>query len=357
MSLLEIKDLVIHYITESGVVQAVNGVTLSLEKGQTLGLVGETGAGKTTTALGILRLVPDPPGKILGGRIIFDGQELLDLSEREMHKVRGNQIAMIFQDPMTALNPVLTVQQQIAEMVSAHSDCSKAEANMRALEMLEKVGIPSSRGSDYPHQFSGGMKQRVVIAIALAYTPSLLIADEPTTALDVTIQAQVLDMMNDLKEEFGTSMLLITHDLGVVAETCDCVAIMYAGEIVEYGNLEQIYNKTAHPYTLGLFNSLPSLDEDVDRLKPIRGLMPNPADLPDGCKFHPRCPYADHQCASQAPGLKDLGDGHLCRCHHCDKGLFPYFPDEAINEEAYQKGYPVSNPGNDILGKGVIPNE
>ena len=352
MSLLEIKDLVIHYITEAGVVRAVNGVTLSLEKGQTLGLVGETGAGKTTTALGILRLVPDPPGKIMGGSIAFDGSELLSLSEREMHKVRGDQIAMIFQDPMTALNPVLTVQAQIAEMVSAHSDCSKAEANIRALEMLEKVGIPASRGGDYPHQFSGGMKQRVVIAIALACTPALLIADEPTTALDVTIQAQVLDMMNDLKKEFGTSMLLITHDLGVVAETCDCVAIMYAGEIVEYGTLDQIYNHTAHPYTQGLFNSLPSLDEDVDRLKPIRGLMPDPSNLPEGCKFHPRCPYADATCAGQDPELKDLGDGHLCRCHHCDKGLHLYFPDESINEEAYQKGYPVSNPGNDILGKG-----
>lgn len=355
MSLLEIKDLVIHYTTGDGEVCAVNGVSFSLEKGQTLGLVGETGAGKTTTALGILRLVPNPPGKILSGSINFDGSDLTTLSEREMHKVRGDRISMIFQDPMTALNPVLSVQDQIAEMVSAHSNCSKSEANIRALEMLEKVGIPASRGGDYPHQFSGGMKQRVVIAIALACTPALLIADEPTTALDVTIQAQVLDMMNDLKKEFNTSMLLITHDLGVVAETCDSVAIMYAGEIVEYGTLDDIFNHTAHPYTKGLFNSLPSLDEDVHRLKPIRGLMPDPANLPNGCKFHPRCPYADDQCASEEPAVKEIAPGHLCRCHHCDKGFSLYFPDEAINEKAYQKGYPVSNPGNDILGKGDVP--
>ena len=354
MSLL---DLTIHFFTsEEGTVQAVNHIDLSIEKGETLGLVGETGAGKTTTALGILRLVPDPPGKIVSGSIQFDGEELLEASEARMRHIRGGAISMIFQDPMTALNPVLQVQDQIAEVIALHKKCSRGEANRRALEMLERVGIPASRGADYPHQFSGGMKQRVVIAIALACTPQLLIADEPTTALDVTIQAQVLDMMNGLKKEFDTAMLLITHDLGVVAETCDKVAIMYAGEVVEYGTLDQIFNETAHPYTKGLFNSLPSLEEDVKRLKPIRGLMPDPANLPEGCRFHPRCPYADQLCQEEAPPVLEMGPGHMVRCHHCRKGLHLYFPDEPINEKAYQEGLPVSNPGNDILGKGGGPN-
>ena len=245
MSLLEIQDLTIHYVTEESVVRAVNGISLSVEKGETLGLVGETGAGKTTTALGILRLVPDPPGKIIGGEIRYDGKNLLGIGESDMRKIRGDQISMIFQDPMTALNPVLKVQDQIAEVVYLHNKCSHAEANLRALEMLETVGIPAERGGDYPHQFSGGMKQRVVIAIALACNPQLLIADEPTTALDVTIQAQVLAMMNELKIKFGTAMILITHDLGVVAETCDKVAIMYAGEIVEFGLLDDIIQPLA----------------------------------------------------------------------------------------------------------------
>ena len=316
MSLLEVKDLVIHYFTSDGEVCAVNGASFSIEKGQTLGLVGETGAGKTTTALGILRLVPDPPGRIVSGSVHFQGRDLTEVNEKEMRKIRGDQISMIFQDPMTALNPVLQVQDQIAEMISAHSSCSKTEAHTRALEMLEKVGIPASRGSNYPHEFSGGMKQRVVIAIALACTPALLIADEPTTALDVTIQAQVLDMMNDLKKEIGTSMLLITHDLGVVADTCDCVAIMYAGEIVEYGTLDQIYNQTAHPYTQGLFDSLPSLDKEVERLKPIFGMIPDPTDLPKGCKFSPRCPYATEECGQFQPPMTTMAGGHQCRCFH-----------------------------------------
>ena len=315
MTELKLQDLTIQYRTHDSVVRAVNGVDLSIEKGETLGLVGETGAGKTTTALGVLRLISTPPGQIAGGQVIFQGEDLLEKSEDEMREIRGSKIAMIFQDPMTALNPVMTIGEQISEIICEHERCPRHEGDQRARAMLQTVGIPPERAKDYPHQFSGGMKQRVVIAIALACTPSLLIADEPTTALDVTIQAQVLDMMNDLKKEFGTSMLLITHDLGVVAETCDCVAIMYAGEIVEYGDLDQIYNQTSHPYTQGLFNSLPSLDEDVDRLKPIRGLMPDPANLPAGCKFHPRCPYADELCATQAPELKDLGGGHLCRCH------------------------------------------
>ena len=314
MSLLEIKDLSIQYVTDENTISAVNGVSFSLEEGTTLGLVGETGAGKTTTALGIMRLVPDPPGKITGGEILYKGEDLFQRSEREMRKIRGKDISMIFQDPMTALNPVHPVGRQIAEVIKLHQNCSKKEAMKRAGEMLEKVGIPAERAADFPHQFSGGMKQRVVIAIALACDPVLLIADEPTTALDVTIQAQVLDMINSLKKEFNTAMLLITHDLGVVAETCDRVAIMYAGQIVEYGNLEAIFDHTAHPYTQGLFGSIPRLDLDVETREPIQGLMPDPANLPTGCKFHPRCPYATEMCAQQEPPVTRLGEQHWARC-------------------------------------------
>ena len=350
-TILEIKDLSVHFYTEDGDVAAVNGVDLTLEHGDTLGLVGETGAGKTTTAKGILRLIPDPPGKIISGQVLYEGEDLLKKTDKEMQKIRGGQISMIFQDPMTALNPVLRVDEQIAEVIRLHDKCSKQESIRRALGMLEKVGIPAERGRDYPHQFSGGMKQRVVIAIALACNPRLLLADEPTTALDVTIQAQVLDMMKALKEEFGTSMLLITHDLGVVAETCNKVAVMYAGRIVENGSADDIFRHTAHPYTKGLFNSLPSLDKKEKRLKPIRGLMPDPAQLPEGCAFHPRCPYADATCASVPPELSEISPGHFCRCHHVGKGVELYFPDEPVNERAYNRGLPVSNPGNDILGK------
>ena len=318
-NVLEIKNLVIRFVTDDGTVEAVNGVDLQIGAGETLGLVGETGAGKTTTALGILRLVPDPPGEILSGEILFEGQDVMKMKDAEMRKIRGDQISMIFQDPMTALNPVLKVDEQIAEVIQLHNDCSKADSLVKALEILEKVGIPAERGSDYPHQFSGGMKQRVVIAMALACNPKLLIADEPTTALDVTIQAQVLDMMNELKKEFGTSMLLITHDLGVVAETCDRVAIMYAGEIIESGNLEDIFEGTAHPYTRGLFDSLPSLDNSVTRLKPIQGLMPDPANLPQGCKFHTRCPYVTDRCCTEVPAATEITPGHLTRCHRCNE--------------------------------------
>ncbi len=317
MSILSIKDLTIHYITDDGTVKAVNGIDLEINQGETLGLVGETGAGKTTTALGILRLVPDPPGKIISGQVLFEEEDLLTKKDAEMRKIRGDQISMIFQDPMTALNPVLQVDEQIAEVIRLHSGCSKAESLRKALEILERVGIPAERGSDYPHQFSGGMKQRVVIAMALACSPKLLIADEPTTALDVTIQAQVLDMMNELKKESGTSMLLITHDLGVVAETCDTVAIMYAGEIIEYGNLAHIFDETAHPYTRGLFDSLPSLDHAVQRLQPIQGMMPDPANLPEGCKFHTRCPYAQARCRTVMPDYTELTPGHISKCHRC----------------------------------------
>ena len=350
--LLEIKDLTVKFHTMDADISAVNGISLTIDEGETLGLVGETGAGKTTTALSILNLIQSPPGKIEEGSIWFKGRNILEMNEEELHSIRGSAVSMIFQDPMTALNPIFRVEDQIAEVIRIHEKLAKTQAVAKAREMLELVGIPAERGGDYPHQFSGGMKQRVVIAMALACQPKLLIADEPTTALDVTIQAQILDMINDLKQKTNSSMLLITHDLGVVAETCERVAIMYAGEIVEYGSLEDIFDRTAHPYTEGLFNSLPSLDSDVKRLKPIRGLMPDPANLPNGCKFHPRCPYADEICKSEQPESKEIGPGHFCRCHHCGKGTPLYFPDEVINEKAYQAGMPVSNPGNDILGKG-----
>ena len=313
MSLLEIKDLTIHYQTEDGDVKAVNGISFAVEQGKTLGLVGETGAGKTTTALGILRLVPEP-GKILSGSIIYKDKNILEMSEKEVQDLRGNEISMIFQDPMTALNPVMTVGDQIAEVILRHQDCTKAEAQVRMMEMLDKVGISSDRAGDYPHQFSGGMKQRIIIAIALACNPKLLLADEPTTALDVTIQAQVMRMVNELKKEFGTSMVLITHDLGIVAESCDAVAIMYAGEIVEYGSLEDIFDRTAHPYTIGLFGSIPRLDIDTERLAPIQGLMPDPINLPEGCPFHPRCPYAREACHQERPAHVEITPGHFVKC-------------------------------------------
>ena len=320
MSLLEIKNLSIQYQTMDRTVCAVNDISLTIEKGETLGLVGETGAGKTTTALGILRLVPDPPGKIVGGEILYNGENIMEMNEAQLRDMRGGKISMIFQDPMTALNPVMRVADQIAEGIHLHSKCSKGEAMMEACRMLEMVGIPAERGVEYPHQFSGGMKQRVVIAMALACSPELLLADEPTTALDVTIQAQVLDMMNDLKKKMGTAVLLITHDLGVVAETCDKVAIMYAGEIVEYGTLEDIFDHVQHPYTQGLFGSLPSLDKSVHRLSPIYGLMPDPAHLPEGCKFNPRCPHVTEACRQREPELTEVTPGHFVRCVNARKG-------------------------------------
>ena len=319
MSLLEIRDLRIHYVTDDATVEAVNGVDLTIEKGETLGLVGETGAGKTTTALGILRLIPDPPGRIVSGEILYNGEDILQIRDSELRKLRGNEISMIFQDPMTALNPTMRVGEQVAEVIRLHEGCSKAAAIKRSVEMLEMVGIRAERSTDYPHQFSGGMKQRVVIAMALACKPKLLLADEPTTALDVTIQAQVLEMMRDLKNRLGTSMLLITHDLGIVAETCDKVAIMYAGEIVEYGDIYQVFENVLHPYTIGLFGSLPSLDKEVRRLSPIEGLMPDPADLPAGCAFHPRCPYVTERCLQEKPVYRQAEPGHFVRCHRIGK--------------------------------------
>ncbi|NLM84877.1 MAG: ABC transporter ATP-binding protein [Clostridiales bacterium] len=320
MSLLEIKGLHVQYTTRRSVIRAVNGIDLKIDAGKTVGLVGETGAGKTTTALSIMRLISTPPGKIAAGEILFEGKDLLKATDHDMRLLRSSEISMIFQDPMTALNPIMRIGQQIAEVIYEHGGCSKKEAMERSKEMLEMVGIPAARGSEYPHQFSGGMKQRVIIAMALACNPKLLIADEPTTALDVTIQAQVLEMMSDLKTKFDTSMLLITHDLGIVAEICDEVVIMYAGEIVENGTLEHIFRNARHPYTKGLFASLPSLTKDVDRLTPIPGLMPDPANLPSGCKFHTRCPHATEECANIQPGLMSVEPGHNVRCLRVEKG-------------------------------------
>ena len=279
---VDIQDLVVEYRTDYGVVQAINHLDLKLEKGKTLGLVGETGAGKTTTGLAILKLIPDPPGVIVGGSIKINGEEYLTKSQKEMEKIRGNVVSMIFQDPMTALNPVYPVENQIAESIRYHEHLDKKESIEKARDMLEAVGIPRERGKEYPHQFSGGMKQRVVIAIALACSPSILIADEPTTALDVTIQAQVLEMMKELKLKYQTSMLLITHDLGVVAEICDDVSVIYAGTVIEHGSLDDVFNHPRHPYTEGLFKSLPDLDNPDDKLEPIKGLMPDPTNLPEG---------------------------------------------------------------------------
>lgn len=313
-NLLEIKNLGIHYVTEEGTVYAVEGMNLEVGKGETLGLVGETGAGKTTTALGIMQLVPDPPGKIVNGEILFEGENLLKKSKSELRKIRGNKISMIFQDPMTSLNPVITVGEQIAEVVKLHQKLNAKKAEEKAKEMLDIVGIPAGRANDYPHQFSGGMRQRVVIAIALACNPKLLISDEPTTALDVTIQAQVLELMKKLKDDFDTSMIMITHDLGVVAEVCDKVAIMYAGKVVEYTDKRRLFTTPKHPYTLGLFNSIPNVEEDTERLNPIKGLMPDPTDLPSGCSFHPRCPKAMKECSQRVPKNTEVEPGHYVNC-------------------------------------------
>ena len=315
--LLRVKDLRVFYTAGGEIINAVNGVDLEVRRGETLGLVGETGAGKTTIAKSIMRILPDPPAKIGGGEIYLDGQELLRLPEKKMREIRGKKISMIFQDPMTALNPVFTVGEQIEEVIMLHEKVNKGEAAVKARQMLELVGIPGDRSGDYPHQFSGGMKQRVVIAIALACSPELILADEPTTALDVTIQAQILDMIKALKEKQNTSMILITHDLGVVAEVCDRVAVVYAGEIIEYGTKEEIFDYPTHPYTVGLFGSIPKIHEDVEWLDSIPGMPPNPADLPSGCHFHPRCSKCTQPCGEKAPEMVEIRPGHFVRCLNC----------------------------------------
>ena len=313
-NILEIKDLVVEYHTDEAVIHAVNGVNLSVKKGETIGLVGETGAGKTTIARSILRILQTPPAKFIRGEILLDGEDIAKKTESEMRKIRGNKVAMIFQDPMTALNPIEKVGFQIAEAIGLHNKITRNESERRACDMLEMVGIPMERYSEYPHQFSGGMKQRVVIAMALACNPELLLADEPTTALDVTIQAQVLEMMQNLKDKLGTSVIMITHDLGVVASSCQSVAVIYAGEIVEYGTAEHIFDFPMHPYTIGLFGSLPKLDSTANRLSPIKGLMPDPTNLPAGCSFCDRCPDASEQCSARSPDVIEVAPGHLVKC-------------------------------------------
>lgn len=320
-NLLEIKDLCVQYKTHNGTVYAVNGVNLTLKKGETLGLVGETGAGKTTTALSILRLLPDRIGEIKSGSILLDGEEITKISEAEMRNIRGNKVSMIFQDPMTSLNPILPVGQQIGEAVLLHTDLNKEEREKRVDEMLTAVGLQPSRKNEYPHQFSGGMKQRIVIAIALACNPELLLADEPTTALDVTIQSQVLQMMNDLKKRFNTGMILITHDLGVVAQTCDKVAIMYAGHIVENGTVQDIYESAQHhPYTVGLFHSIPEMNKDSNRLAPIPGLMPDPMIRQEGCSFSDCCPKCSERCRREKPGNYTVSNSHTISCFLYEQG-------------------------------------
>ena len=316
--ILKIEDLVIQYDTDSGCVHALNGLSLTLREGETLGLVGETGAGKTTLARSIMGLIQCPPGKIVSGKILYRGEDLLTMKEKQMEEVRGKDVSMIFQDPMTALNPVFTVGEQIAESLELHEHLDKKAAMERAKEMLELVGIPGSRANEYPHQFSGGMKQRVIIAIALVLNPKILLADEPTTALDVTIQAQVLDTIQALRKKLDMSMILITHDLGIVAQTCEQVAIIYGGEVVEYADVFTIFENRMHPYTQGLFNSIPKLNEDVNRLVPIEGLMPDPTNLPTGCKFCTRCQHATDRCREEHPEMIDVGNGHLVRCFRAE---------------------------------------
>ena len=318
---LAVEDLVVHYVLEDETVEAVNGVSLWLKKGQTLGLVGETGAGKTSTALAILNLVQTPPGVIKSGSITVCGSKVLEMKPAQLEKIRGKDVSMIFQDPMTALNPVMTVGEQIAESIRYHEGLSEKESLQKAGEMLELVGIPAVRAFEYPHQFSGGMKQRVVIAIALACNPKVLLADEPTSALDVTIQAQVLDLMRDLKEKLGTALVMITHDLGVVATVCDMVAVMYAGKIVEYGTIEDLFNRPMHPYTEGLFNSLPNIKDRKAELIPIRGLMPDPTKLPEGCAFEPRCRYAVERCKLPLE-MREVSETHSLLCSRYEEPEF-----------------------------------
>lgn len=321
-NLLEIKGLRTYFYTEDGVVKAIEGVDLFLERGKTLGLVGESGCGKTVTALSVLRLLPTPPAKIIDGEVWFDGKDLLKASDKEMREIRGNNISMIFQDPQSALNPVYTVDNQLREVIQLHQNLGKKEARKKAVEMLDIVGIPNPEGrvDDYPHQFSGGMKQRVMIAMALSCNPRLIIADEPTTNLDVTVQAQVLEKINDLKAEFGTTVMIITHNLGVIAEMCDNVGVMYAGRLVEYGDVDTIFHKPVHPYTIALHKSTPRVTEKKKKLGTIRGVVPNLIYPPKGCRFHPRCDYATDVCENKVPEGEWIGDDHYVECWHKQEG-------------------------------------
>jgi peptide/nickel transport system ATP-binding protein/oligopeptide transport system ATP-binding protein len=321
MALLEVKDLRTYFYTQEGTVKAVDGTSYVVEEGETLGLVGESGCGKSVSALSILRLIPQPPGKIVSGEIIFQGRDILKLDEDEIRKIRGNDIAMVFQEPMTSLNPVYTCGEQIMEAIVLHEGVDRAAARARAIEMLQLVGIPSpeQRVDEYPHQMSGGMRQRVMIAMALACRPAILIADEPTTALDVTIQAQILDLLKRLQQELGMAVLLITHDLGVVAETADRVAVMYAGQVVEYCDAVAAFKRTLHPYTAGLLASLPKLGDRTATLRVIPGNVPNPARFPSGCRFHPRCPVAQERCRNEVPPILTFDGTHQTRCWRADE--------------------------------------
>lgn len=319
--LLEVKNLRTYFRTDDGVARSVDGVSFSVDRGETLGVVGESGCGKSVTALSIMGLVPNPPGKIEGGEILFDGEDLTGYDDDQLRGVRGNDISMIFQEPMTSLNPVFTVGDQIDEAILLHQGVSKDEARSRAIEMLDLVGIPApeQRYDEYPHQLSGGMRQRVMIAIALSCNPKLLIADEPTTALDVTVQAQILELMNKLQEELGMGMMMITHDLGVIAEVCDRVAVMYAGKIVEYSDVDSTFYKPRHPYTIGLLKSIPRLGDRVEKLATIDGTVPPPTDWPKGCHFCTRCQWADDLCWNDEPQLVEIETGHNVACWHIDR--------------------------------------
>lgn len=320
-NLLEVKDLRTYFYTDDGVVKAVDGVNFSIETGKTLGIVGESGCGKSVTAMSILRLIAQPPGKIVDGTAIFEEKDLLKISEKEMRDVRGNEISVIFQEPMTSLNPVFTVGFQIGEVLILHQKLSKEEAMERAIQMIKLVGIPNAEriAEEYPHQLSGGMRQRVMIAMALACQPKLLIADEPTTALDVTIQAQILEIMNDLKTKLNTSIMLITHDLGVIADMADHVIVMYAGKVVEDAPVVELYQNPKHPYTIGLMSSIPSLVKEGQRLETITGSVPNPLYLPKGCYFHPRCKYAIDECKNSQPELREIIPGHKVACFRAEE--------------------------------------
>lgn len=325
--LVEVKDLKVTYYQNGVETPVVRNVSFEIKKNETLGLVGESGSGKSVTSKAIMRLIADPPGKIANGEILFEGKNLLKMKEKQMQKVRGKDIAMIFQEPMTSLNPLYTCGSQIAEAILLHNKCSKQEAWERAVEILKMVGVPSPEkiAQSYPHELSGGMRQRVMIAIALSCNPRLLIADEPTTALDPTIQAQILKLIHDMQKEKDMSVLLITHDMGIVAENCDRVAVMYAGQILEIADVKTIFGNPAHPYTIGLLKAIPKLDEKVDRLYNIRGMVPRFNELPKGCTFGPRCDFCDKKCEEEAPQLVNMGDGHLVRCHYAG-----YLPERGI---------------------------
>lgn len=318
--ILKVENLKTYFYTEDGVVKAVDGVTFDLYEGETLGIVGESGSGKSVTSLSIMRLL-DEKGKIVDGKIIFKGKNLLELSEAEMRKIRGNEIAMIFQEPMVALNPVYTIGDQIMEAIMLHQNVGESEARKIAVELLRKVGIPEpeKRVDQYPHQLSGGMRQRAMIAMALSCRPSILIADEPTTALDVTIQAQILDLMKELQKEYGMALIMITHDMGVIAEMADRVVVMYAGRVAEYGRVHEIFKKPRHPYTYGLLSSIPRLDVEQEKLKSIPGTVPDPLNFPTGCRFHPRCEFAQECCSHEDPELVEVEPGHFSRCFFWEK--------------------------------------